>query len=182
MSELGELIAALSAMDAKARTRAAGELYRRGRKLGDAVVNVWREDAELASLLTGEPTVGIAVQPDSFRRIRTAWGNPRLAEVPPDQEAEEFELHTDGARLDILTTKGGGAIERFLQKFGEGIQQVEYPVRDVDRATERLRARGLQPVYPATRAGADDTRVNFFLAAAPDGSKVLIELVEQPAA
>jgi hypothetical protein len=33
------------------------------------------------------------------------------------------------------------------------------------------------PVYRATRAGADGTRVNFFLVPA-QGKKVLIELVE----
>jgi hypothetical protein len=81
-----------------------------------------------------------------------------------------------------LTTRepdGPGAIARYLQKFGEGIQQIEIYVRDVDRATEILRTRfALSPLYPATRAGADGTRVNFFLATAPDGKKVLIELVE----
>ena len=43
--------------------------------------------------------------------------------------------------LDILTTKspgGTGAIASFLEKFGEGIQQVETDVTDVDRATETL--------------------------------------------
>ena len=30
----------------------------------------------------------------------------------------------------------------------------------------------LPPIYPATRAGADDTRVNFFLAATPEGKKL----------
>ena len=87
-------------------------------------------------------------------------------------------------RLDILTTKapgGGGAIARFLEKFGEGIQQVELEVTDVDRATEILRKRfQLEPVYPATRPGADGTRVNFFLVSTADNKKVLVELVEKP--
>jgi hypothetical protein len=49
----------------------------------------------------------------------------------------------------------------------------------VDRATDILRARfKLDPVYPATRPGADGTRINFFLAAPLQGKKVLIELVE----
>jgi len=49
----------------------------------------------------------------------------------------------------------------------------------VDRATQILRDKfGLAPVYPATRAGADGTRVNFFLVSAPGASKVLIELYE----
>jgi methylmalonyl-CoA/ethylmalonyl-CoA epimerase len=85
-------------------------------------------------------------------------------------------------RIDILTTRqpgGAGAIARYLLRFGEGIQQVEINVTDVDRATEILRTRfKLEPVYPATRAGADGTRINFFLAPRPDGGKVLIELVE----
>jgi hypothetical protein len=33
-------------------------------------------------------------------------------------------------------------------------------------------------IYPETRPGADGTRVNFFLVAAPDAAKVLIELYE----
>jgi hypothetical protein len=127
--------------------------------------------------------VGIAVHPETFQKIRAANNSPRLADVPADQDAQEFELHLeDSIELDILTTHapgGSGAIARFLEKFGEGMQQVEIYVRDVDRATTILHSRfGLAPIYPATRAGADGTRVNFFLAAAPDGKKVLIELVE----
>jgi len=74
-----------------------------------------------------------------------------------------------------------GAIARFLDKFGEGIQQVEIDVTDVDRATEILRARfKLDPIYPATRSGANGTRVNFFLVTISNAKKVLVELVEQP--
>ncbi len=127
--------------------------------------------------------VGIAVAPETFEKIHAANGFPKLADVPPDQDAKEFELHfEEHIELDVLTTHepaGQGAIARFLAKFGEGIQQVEIYVGEVDRATEILRARfGLAPIYPATRAGADGTRVNFFLATTPEGKKVLIELVE----
>ena len=38
--------------------------------------------------------------------------------------------------------------------------------------------RALGGTDPATRAGADGTRVNFFLVAAPDANKTLIELYE----
>jgi hypothetical protein len=132
-------------------------------------------------------TVGIAVTPENFDRIRAANGSPRLAEVPPDQDAKEFELHfAQGVRLDILTTRepgGTGAIARYLQKSGEGIQQAELLARNVDAAAEILRAGfGVQPIYPATRAGADGSRVNFFLVPltgkGPEKGKVLIELVE----
>jgi hypothetical protein len=132
-----------------------------------------------------EATVGLAVTPGHFEEIRAACGSPGLATVPPDQDAREFELHFgQDVRLDILTTAqpgGAGAIARFLQKSGEGVQQVELLVRDVNRVTEKLRVtRGLAPIYPRTRPGADGTRVNFFLLTNSKGSKVLIELVEAP--
>jgi hypothetical protein len=130
---------------------------------------------------------GIAVQPHTFERIRLANGLPRLADVPASQDAIEFELHFgEEGDLDILTTRdslGSGAIARYLAKFGEGIQQVEVNVSDVDRATDLLSTKfGLRPIYPAAQAGADQTRVNFFLLPAAEGKKCLIELVESAAA
>jgi hypothetical protein len=84
--------------------------------------------------------------------------------------------------MDILTSRdaaGSGAIAKYLQKFGEGIQQIEYRCANVDRATQILRDKfGIAPVFPATRTGADGTRINFFLVSAPSASKVLIELYE----
>ncbi|PWT86973.1 MAG: hypothetical protein C5B56_11535 [Proteobacteria bacterium] len=97
----------------------------------------------------------------------------------------EFELQfANGKSLDVLTTRetgGKGAMARFLAKFGEGVQQVEFRCRNVDRATEILHDRfGIGAIYPQTRPGADGTRVNFFLVPSPDGGKVLIELYEPP--
>jgi hypothetical protein len=131
-------------------------------------------------------TVGVAVGPSQFEVIRQQAGSPRLAAAPPDQDALEFELaFAHGVRLDILTTRDAtsqGAIARFLGKFGAGIQQVECNVRDVTRATELLRTRfAVEPIYPETRAGADGTRVNFFVVPAQENRKILIELVEVPA-
>lgn len=76
-------------------------------------------------------TVGLPFARETFSPIRVANGTPRLAEVPADQDAEEF--------LDILTARepaGNGAIARYLAKFGEGVQQVEFRCANVDRATE----------------------------------------------
>jgi len=187
--EIASLIRGLYDAAPSQRERAAAEIFRRGSELARAVAAKWLADPQLAGIfaLDGshfpETTVGLAVEPQNFNRIRTANGSPRLADVPPDQDALEFELHfPSGAQLDILTSRQpdeSGAIARFLQKFGEGIQQIELLTLDVDRATEVLRERfGLEPIYPQTRAGADGTRVNFFLAPAPPGKKVLVEFVE----
>jgi hypothetical protein len=151
--------------------------------------NDWIHDPEFRKLTLHSRgdrlrfVVGIAVRPDHFERIHLANASPRLADVPATQDAIEFELHFgEEGDLDILTPRdpgGSGAIARYLEKFGEGIQQVEVQVSDVDRATALLSTRfGLRPIYPATQAGADQTRVNFFLLPAAGGRKCLIELVE----
>ena len=185
-SPLAQSIADLSSVDESKRLAAASDIYRVGRAIAGSAVSEWWADGELSALLHGPNpaiTVGIAVQRDTFGHIRVANGTPRLADVPPDQDAEEFELHfAGGIALDILTTRepgGSGAIAKYLAKSRDGIQQVEFRCCNVDRATQILKDKfGVAPVYPATRHGADGTRVNFFLVTSPDGGKVLIELYE----
>ena len=185
-SPLNAAIAGLCSGEAPVRERAAAEIYAAGRASAEHATEAWRSNAELSALLLGqEPaaTVGVAVQRETFSKIRAAHSISRLAEVPSDQDAEEFELQfSNGISLDILTSRapgGEGAIARFLGKFGEGVQQVEFRCSDVDRATEILKEKfGVAAVYPETRPGADGTRVNFFLVSVPGGGKVLIELYE----
>ena len=185
-SLLSAAITDLSSGDAVMRAAAATEIYRRGRAPADRAVYTWWSDPEFAALFGASPvvTVGVAVRPSTFARIREANGGPPLAKVPPDQDAEEFELHfPDDISLDVLTTrdpKGEGAIAKYLSKFGEGVQQVEFRCASVDRATQILKEKfGVLPIYPETRPGADDTRVNFFLVPLPHAGKVLVELYER---
>lgn len=188
-STMASAIQELASADASARERGAVKIFRAARVQVEQATHDWWKDAELSGLLFApEPhiTAGIAVAPERFAAIRAANATPRLNEVPPDQDAQEFELHFPGGiSLDVLTTRapgGDGAIARYLAKFGEGIQQVEYRCANVDRATQILRERfQCSPVYPQTRPGADGTRINFFLVAAPGGAKVLIELYEAAA-
>jgi hypothetical protein len=185
-SLLAQSVADLSSGDESVRLAAASEIYRLGRAAAGSAIAEWWSESELSALLFGlEPviTVGLAVQRDTFGRIRIANGTPRLSDVPASEDAEEFELHFEpGVSLDILTTRepgGSGAIAKYLAKLGEGLQQVEFRCANVDRATQLLKEKfGVNPVYSATRPGADGTRVNFFLVSSPDGGKVLIELYE----
>jgi hypothetical protein len=187
-SPLTSAIAGLSSADSSVRQDAAAEIYRVGRASAGCAIADWWTESELSALLRGPNpavTVGLAVARETFGPIRIANGTPRLAEVPADQDAEEFELHfPQDISLDILTTRepgGSGAIARFLNRFGEGVQQVEYRCTNVDRATQILKDKfDVAPVYPATRPGADGTRINFFLVKSPDAGKVLVELYELP--
>jgi hypothetical protein len=185
-SPLNTAIAGLCSGEASVWESAAAEIFAAGRASAEHAAASWRSDAELSGLLLGskpEATVGLAVQRETFSKIRAAHSVSRLAEVPSDQDAEEFELHfANGVSLDILTSRapgGDGAIARYLVKFGEGVQQVEFRCSNVDRATEILKEKfGVSGIYPETRPGADGTRVNFFLMPVPGGGKVLIELYE----
>jgi len=183
---LQRAIDGLSSPESETRAVSATEIYKTGRALADHAAYPWWSDEELASLLNGgdpKMTIGLAVTPERFKEIHEASGLPRLSEVPSDQDALEFELHFPGGlSMDVLTSKdpaGGGAIAKFLKKFGEGIQQIEYLCKNVDRATQILKAKfDVAAIYPESRPGADGTRVNFFLVSAPDAAKVLIELYE----
>ena len=184
--QLQHALAGMSSHDPEVRMTSATEIHHLGRSLADHAVFPWWSDPELFTLLEGGSpfvTIGLAVVPERFAEIREANGLPRLADVPPSEDAQEFELHLPGGlSMDVLTSTdpaGSGPIARFLQKFGEGIQQVEIRCQDVDRATQILQQKfDLLPVYPATQPGADGTRINFFLVAAPNANKVLIELYE----
>jgi hypothetical protein len=181
-------ISRLASADAKEREAAAYALFRLGCASAEPVLWNWFADPEFRALAPAGAvllTVGLAVQPATFEAVRARFGQPQLAEVPPDQDVLEFELgFAHGVRLDVMTprTPGGeGPIAKFLGRFGEGIQQVECDVRDVSRATEIVQRRfQLEPVYPQVRAGANQTRVNFFLVPVAENGKLLIELVESP--
>lgn len=205
-----QLVRALADRVPATRRKAAGALFVLGMSLAVEALTKWTSDSDFLALLlpnrdysdeeasAGEAiqlgsrfraTVGIAADQKTFELIRECNGSPELADVPPDQDAIEFELHLQGEHfyegeiaIDVLTSKapsGDGAIAKFLAKRGPGIQQLEFEVSDVDRTTQILADKfGVKAIYPATRAGANGTRVNFFLVANPDGQKVLIELVE----
>jgi hypothetical protein len=180
-----QLVDALASVNDSLRADAAAQIYNIGVAPALRIAQKWQQNPELEGLLATPQlyvTVGLAVPPATFAQIRDAAGNPALADVPPDQDAQEFALHFPNAvRLDVLTSKdpeGPGAIARYLKKFGKGIQQVEFRCQNVDRATEILQTVfAVTPVYPATRAGADNTRINFFLVAT-ENEKLLVELYE----
>jgi len=184
---IDEYIALLADGGPREREAAAHDLFRRGCGSAEPVLKKWFGDPDFRALAPSKSgallTVGIAVAPARFQAIRRNFGEPRLATPPPGENVLEFELgFGHGVQLDILTPREpalGGAIARFLERFGEGIQQVECAVRDVSRAAHLLQTRfGIEPLYPEPRDGADGTRVNFFLVSVADNRKVLIELVE----
>ena len=103
-------------------------------------------------------------------------------EINEEQGVREAMLAVgdSGACIQLLAPlTPDSTIAKFLDRSGEGVQQVAYGVDDIDAASDELRARGLRLLYDAPRRGTAGSRVNFVHP--KDAGGVLIELVE-PAA
>ena len=70
-------------------------------------------------------------------------------------------------------------IGKFLDRSGEGVQQVAYGVDDIDAVSATLRERGVRLLYDEPRRGTAGSRVNFVHP--KDAMGVLVELVEAAA-
>ena len=126
-----EIIAHLTDSDPAERARTAFRLFSAGLVRALDSLQEWEEDDELRALMIREKiesvtdppssvarlTVGIAVLPETFDKIRAASSSPALADAPADQDVLEFELEFSDSgmsyvRLDILTTKAPGGNRR----------------------------------------------------------------------
>lgn len=82
----------------------------------------------------------------------------------------EFEL--------LQPTDPDGALAKFLEKRGEGIQHVALRVDDVAKSLEELQAKGLRVIDKKPRPGAGGASIAFFHPKSTGG--VLLEIC-QPA-
>jgi methylmalonyl-CoA/ethylmalonyl-CoA epimerase len=103
-------------------------------------------------------------------------------EVNEEQGVREAMLAVgeSGSCIQLLAPlRPDSPIGRFLERSGEGIQQVAYTVDDIDAVAATLRERGVRLLYDEARRGTAGSRVNFVHP--KDAMGVLVELVE-PAA
>jgi methylmalonyl-CoA epimerase len=125
--------------------------------------------------------VGVAVQDLEAARIRyvellgfTEVGRERL----PAQGVEVILLDGGNCRLELLAPLGDDSpIARFLDRRGEGLQQVAFEVGDLDAALTQLAQRGIRPLSKPSQ-GAGGLRICFLHP--KDTLGVLLELVEYP--
>jgi len=100
-------------------------------------------------------------------------------EVNEEQGVREAMLAVgeSGACIQLLAPlHPDSPIARFLDRSGEGIQQVAYTVEDVDAVSATLRSRGVRILYDEAKRGTSGSRVNFVHP--KDAMGVLVELVE----
>jgi methylmalonyl-CoA/ethylmalonyl-CoA epimerase len=103
-------------------------------------------------------------------------------EVNEEQGVREAMLAVgdSGSCIQLLAPlRPDSPIGTFLERSGEGIQQVAYTVDDVAAVSQTLRDRGVRVLYDEPKRGTAGSLVNFVHP--KDAMGVLIELV-QPAA
>ena len=96
------------------------------------------------------------------------FGGMKIAFVPIGDT--EFEL--------LQPTDPDGALAKFVEKRGEGVQHIALRVDDVEKSLEELKAKGLKALDEKPRPGAGGASIAFFHPKSTRG--VLLEIC-QPA-
>ena len=135
-----------------------------------------------AELFTTIDHVGIAV-PDLDEALafyaKTFGVHSVHEEVNEEQGVREAMLAVgdSGSCIQLLAPlSDDSTIAKFLDRNGQGIQQLAYRVSDIDTVSATLRERGVRLLYDAPKRGTSDSRVNFVHP--KDAGGVLVELVE----
>lgn len=82
-----------------------------------------------------------------------------------------------GVQLQLMApTSPESTIAKFIEKRGQGLQQIAYRVDDIDAASAATADAGLRLIYDAPRRGTLNSRINFIHP--KDAGGILVELVE----
>ena len=103
-------------------------------------------------------------------------------EVNEEQGVREAMLAVgeSGSCIQLLAPlRPDSPIAKFLERSGEGVQQVAYGVDDIDAVTADLRGRGVRLLYDEAKRGTAGSQVNFVHP--KDAMGVLVELVQAAA-
>ena len=131
-------------------------------------------------MLKGVSHIGIAVKnlDEAIKTYCEALG-AELDEVEraPEEGMAAAMLSVGNNKIELMEPIGTeGAIARFLESRGEGIQHICIEVDDIDKTLEALSAKGVRLIDEKAREGLEG-RIAFIHPKAMNG--VLIELVEK---
>ena len=139
----------------------------------------------MTDLFTAIDHVGVAV-PDLDEAIafyRDSYGMELAHEETNEEQGVReamMRVGDSGSCIQLLAPlTPESTIAKFLDRSGQGMQQLAYRVKDIDAVCATLRERGLRLLYDTPKRGTSNSRVNFIHP--KDARGILVELVE-PAA
>lgn len=134
------------------------------------------------ALFTRIDHVGIAVRDldEAIAFYRDTFGMSVTHEERNEEQGVReamLAVGASGSCVQLLAPlRPDSPIGKFLERTGEGIQQMAYGVEDIDAVCATLRERGVRLLYAEPKRGTADSRINFIHP--KDAGGVLVELVE----
>lgn len=137
----------------------------------------------LGGTLLGIDHVGLAVSDldAAISRWAQTFGlEATHRETNAEQGIEEAMLGlSDGSRIQLIAPlSSDSTIAKFLDKNGEGIQQLAFRVTDIELAMAAVLDAGMRLIYAESKIGTAGSKINFVHP--KDAGGVLVELVELP--
>ena len=100
------------------------------------------------------------------------------SETVEEQKATTVFLPIGDSELELLeSTAPDGAIAKFIEKRGEGIQHICFQVENIEEALKELKEKGIRLIDETPRKGAGGAKIAFLHPKSTYG--VLIELSER---
>lgn len=99
-------------------------------------------------------------------------------ETVTEQKVNVAFIPIGESEIELLeSTEPDGAVAKFIEKNGEGIQHIALRVDNIEKTLEDLKARGVRLIDEKPRKGAGGARIAFIHPKATNG--ILIELCER---
>lgn len=114
---------------------------------------------------------------ESLAKYKEVLGlEPQARELVVSQKTEAVVLPIGETSLELISPRGNGGLEKFLEKRGPGLHHIAVEVEGIEQALATLKALGVPLIDESPRRGARGHKVAFLHPKATGG--VLIELVE----
>ena len=127
--------------------------------------------------------IGVAAK--SINDVAPFWNEALGLTAKGKETVEEQKVTTlfvpvGESQIEVLeSTAPDGAVAKFIDARGEGIQHIALRVDNIDEALNQLREKGVRLIDETPRNGAGGARIAFIHPKSTHG--ILLELVERPA-
>jgi methylmalonyl-CoA/ethylmalonyl-CoA epimerase len=99
-------------------------------------------------------------------------------EVVEEQKVKVAFIPIGESKIELLeSTDPDGAIAKFIEKYGEGVQHIAFNVDNIEETLQALKEKGIRLIDEKPRKGAGGAKIAFIHPKETSG--VLIEICER---